>query len=296
MANIVVGFPMVNAGSLYINGLGLVATQSTSATSIVVNPGVARDNTNQVDMVYPTATTVSIASNGINALDTGTVAAGTFYAVWAVSSSLSANPEINEATQVSTLASGTVIINGTVVTEGTVTQPTWNVNNNPQPGFLFSLSATLPTLPEGYDAIRRIGFIKTDANSKILPFWQEDTNAQSRTMWYDAPISVLAATASATWVVGQSLAAAIPPGVGSTRIVLQADLDPAAAADFVELRPTGSASTNGNVKMSGDVMSVHHFDQLQAYATLVTGVMSIDWITDAASTVALAVSAYVDPL
>jgi hypothetical protein len=292
MTNIVVGYPMVNAGSLYLNGLNLSAT---STTVLTVSPGAARDNTNQDDIVLPAAATVTTTVSGIGGLDTGTIAATTFYAVYLIGSSLSANPEINEATQVSTMASGTTILNGTVIAEGTVAQPTWSVQNNPQPGVMISLSATQPTLPEGYDMFRRIGFVKTDGASHFLPFWQDGVNTSTRTMWYDAPISVLTATASATFEA-QSLAVAVPVGVGQTRVILQADLDPNAAANFVELRPTGSSSTNGNVKMSGDVAGVHHFDQLQAIAAVSAGALSIDWMTDAASTVALAVSAYVDQL
>jgi hypothetical protein len=114
------------------------------------------------------------------------------------------------------------------------------------------------------------------------------------------PISVLAATASATFVA-QNLAAAVPPI--QTNVTLQADLLPNAAAAFVQLRPTdaisGSGGAAGDVKMSGDVAAVHHFDQLQVCSGLDANVpprASIDWMTDAVSTVALTVTAYVDHL
>jgi len=299
MTNIVVGFPMVNAGALYVNGLHLVYIGNTSIT---VNAGAARDITNQDDIVLAADTTLSIASNGVNALDTGTVAASTFYYVYAIGSSLAANPEINNITQVSTLASGTTVLNGIVVAEGTVAQPTWSVNNNYQPATLFSLSNNAPTLPEGYDMFRRIGAVLTDGSSHILSFWQDFAgNGTNRKMWYDAPISVLAASASATFVA-QALNVAVPSisaGISSTEVQFQADLLPNAAANFVEIRPTGSTAAAGNVKMSGSVAAVHKFDQLQAIANLNTASppqLSIDWITDAASTVALTVSAYIDKL
>jgi len=299
MTNIVVGFPMVNAGSLYMNGLHLL---TNTTTSITVNAGSARDSTNQEDIVLAANTTLSISSNGVNALDTGTVAASTFYYVFVIGSSLGATPEVNVDTQVSTLASGSTILNGTVIAEGSVTQPTWSVVNNYQPATLLSLSSTAPTLPAGYDMFRRIGAVLTGGGSTILPFWQDQTaNGSNRKMWYDAPISVLTATASATFVA-QALTVAVPPascGTSGTEVQLQADLDPNAAANFVEIRPTGSTAANGNVKMSGDVAGVHHFDQLQVVAWLNSATpkqASIDWMTDAASTVALAVSAYVDKL
>lgn len=288
---------MVNAGSLYINGLGIAPGSTTSKINLAA--GAARDSTNQNDIVLSSAVTINAGTTGVNGLDTGALAASTFYYVFVIGSSLGANPDVNIDKQVSTLASGTTVLNGTVIAEGQVTQPVYNVANNYQPAGLLSLSATAPTLPIGYDMFRRVGAVLTSGGSVFLPFWQsENGNGTSRTMWYDAPISVLAATAAAAFTA-QSLAAAVPAVAAAganTQVILQADLLPNAAANFVELRPTGSAAAAGNVKMSGDVGGVHHFDQLHAVAAISAGNVSIDWITDAASTVALTVSAYVDKL
>lgn len=288
---------MVNAGSLYINGLGIAPGSTT--TKINLAAGAARDSTNQNDIVLSSAVTINAATNGANGLDTGALGASTFYYVFVIGSSLGANPDVNIDKQVSTLASGTTVLNGTVIAEGQVTQPVYNVANNYQPAGLLSLSATAPTLPIGYDMFRRVGAVLTSGGSVFLPFWQsENGNGTSRTMWYDAPISVLAATAQAAFTA-QSLAAAVPAVAAAganTQVILQADLLPNAAANFVEIRPTGSAAAAGNVKMSGDVAGVHHFDQLHAVAAISAGAVSIDWVTDAASTVALTVAAYVDKL
>jgi hypothetical protein len=297
MANIVVGYPMVNAGDLYINGLHL----TTGTTDLLVNvaAGAARDSTNQDDIVLGTAAIANIATNGVNGLDTGTVAANTFYYVYVIGSSLSSAQEISNIQAVSTMAGGTTILNGTVIVEGTITQPGSSVNNNPQPAALISLSSSAPNLPEGYDMFRRLGAILTGGGSTILPFWQEQTgNSSSRRMWYDAPISVLAATAAAAFTA-QSLAAAVPAiaaGTTSTEVTFQVTLDPNAAADFVEFRPTGSSSTNGISKMSGDVAAISHYDQITTPAAISAGNVSVDWKTDAASTVALTVAAYIDKL
>lgn len=299
MTNVVVGFPMVNAGSLYINGLGI----SPGTTNVLVNvaAGAARDSTNQDDIVFGSSVIINSAVNGANGLDTGsaTLANNTFYYVFAIGSSLSSGQEISNIQAVSTMASGTTILNGTVIAEGTITQPSATVSNNPQPAGLLSLSATAPTLPLGYDMFRRIGAVLTDGAGHILPFWQDNgANGSGRKMWYDAPISVLAATAAAAFTA-QSLAVAVPAVAGAsanTDVQLQADLLPNAPANFVEIRPTGSTAAAGNVKMSGPVAAVHEFGQLSAVAATSAGAMSIDWITDAASTVQLSVSAYVDKL
>ena len=295
MTNIVVGFPLNKAGTLYVNGLGI--SPGTTTLKVAMAAGAARDSTNQADIVLPTAVSINFGANGANGLDTGAIAASTFYYVYVIGSSLSANPEINEDIQVSTI--GGTTLNGTVLTQTTVTQPAASVANNPQPAGLVSLSATAPVLPLGYDMFRRVGAVLTGGGSTVLPFWQDDNNdGTNRTMWYDAPISVLGATAAAAFTA-QSLAVAVPVialAGANTKVHLQADLLPNVAAEFVEIRPTGSAAAAGNVKMSGDVAAVHHFDQLQAVCAVSAGAASIDWITDAASTVALAVSAYVDKL
>lgn len=264
-----VGTPVVNAGNLYLNGLYL--TWLTTAT-ISISNGACRDSTNQTDIVFgPTLITTTVpyttqastlvintAKQGALGVDVGTIAATTMYYVYIIGDSLGNN-------------------NTTAV---------------------ISLSFTQPVLPFGYDSFRRIGAVLTDGSKNILAFSQEQPGSAARRMWYATPISVLTATASATFVA-QALSAAVPAIL--TEVTIQADLDPAAAADFVELRPTnaisGSGGAAGNVKMSGDVMSVHHFDQLRVMCGLnATPAASIDWLTDAASTVALTVTAYVDHL
>lgn len=289
-----VGTPMVNLGNLYIDGLAIAPGATTSLINMAA--GAARDSTNTDDIVLSTAVVINGAVNGANGLDTGALAASTFYYVYVIGSSLGANPDIDIETQVSTMAAGSTILNGTVITEGVVTPPTWSVTNNYQPAGLISLSATAPTLPQGYDMFRRIGSALTSGGSVFLPFSQDSSNGSFRTVWYDTPISVLAATAAAAFTA-QSLAVAVPVTAlagGSTDVYLQADLLPNAPANFVQLRRTGSAAAAGNVKMSGDVAAVHHFDQLTVQASISGGAASIDWMTDAASTVQLSVSGYVD--
>lgn len=244
--------PIVNAGLLYANGLGL---SFTTTTTITVAAGAARDSTNVNDIVIGAPLVINVRNNGALGLDTGVLAPNTFYGVYAIGSSINTNDM----------------------------------------SVLISANLTTPLLPLNYDMFRRIGCVKSDGtaapNTLILAFWQ-----QAKTMWYDAPISVLTATAAAAFTA-QSLAVAVPSIVGQTRVTLQVDLLPNVAAEFVEIRPTGSTAAAGNVKMSGDVAAVHHFDQIEVLAALNTAspkALSIDWLTDAATTVALTVSAYVD--
>lgn len=121
--------PIVNLGTLYLYGMGLTWV---SNSSISVAAGGCRDSTNTIDMQNSTSATLSILASGYNGLDTGTVAASTFYAVYA----------IGDSTQ-----------------------------NNPN-GYIFSKSFSAPTLPFGYDSYNRIGAVLTDGSSHILQFWQ----------------------------------------------------------------------------------------------------------------------------
>lgn len=148
--------PIVNQGFLYINGLTLSNNATTPNTKIDVAAGVARDSTNQIDMnlgnylgqgntavTANSATTVNFATTGINALDTGTIAATTWYYVFIVADSSNKN------------------VTGTIA----------------------SLSATAPTLPFGYDSIRLIGSVKTDGSSHLLVFYATGTGASRFFEW-----------------------------------------------------------------------------------------------------------------
>lgn len=251
--------PMVNAPNLYINGFAL---SWTSTTVISVGTGHCRDY-NDINDIFNTGTnngtstattaaaiTVTTTTKGAGGIDTGTVATSTFYAVHVIGDSTGYN-----ATSA-----------------------------------IYSLSATAPALPNGYDMFRRVGYVKTDGSSHFLPFWQNGSK-----MWYDAPIATLSATAAAAFTA-QSLAVAVPVGVGQCQVTLNLDLLPNAAANFVEFRPTGSSSTAGLAKVSGDVAAVHHFDSIVVPAAVSAGALSVDWLTDAVSTVAFSVAAYNDNL
>jgi len=295
MPNIVTGFPMVNAGSLYMNGLGIAPGATT--LKVALQAGACRDSTNQEDIVLGSAVSINFGVVGANGIDTGAIGASTMYHVYVIGSSLSADPETNVSTQVSTI--GGTSLNGIILTQTTVATPSATVTNNVQPAGLISLSATAPLLPTGYDMFRRVGSVLSTAGSVVAPFWQANSgNSTNRKMWYDTPVVALAATAGAAFAA-LSLVASVPAAAlsaSNTEVTLQVDLLPNAAANFVALRPTGGAAAAGNVKFSGSVGAVHQFGQLDVDAALVGGVASIDWLTDAVSTVALTVAAYVDKL
>ena len=254
MAVVIPNFPIVNLGNSYVNGFALTWLTNTT---MFLGQGQARNSTDNNDILLNgNGATINVAVQGVNGIDQGTIAASTFYYVYA----------IGDSTAMDATSPGYVPTAG-----------------------LISLSATNPALPGNYDMFRRIGTILTSGAGAILAFRQLRAQAY-RKMWYDTAISVLAATAAAAFTA-QSLAVAVPPI--ATEVGFRADLFPNAAADFVELRPTGSASAAGYVKMSGDVAAVHHFDTISCPCNATP---SIDWLTDAVSTVQLSVEWYLDPI
>jgi len=219
-------------------------------TTITVAKGQWRDSTNINDIVLSSTITINGAVNGANGLDTGSLANNTFYYVFLIGDS---------------------------------------TKNLPTAGLL-SLSSTAPALPGGvnvpggYDMFRRIGAVLTDGSAHILSFTQIGTE-----MWYEAPISVLAATANASFTA-QNIGAAVPPIAINVRFL--ATLVANAASNFVALRPTGSANTTGYAKMSA--VAAGGTSQIGVLVCPCNATPSIDWKTDAASTAALSILAYVD--
>ena len=121
--------PIVEGNVFWVSGLKLARTGNTAAT---VTAGYCRDSLNQVTMSTSVTTTLTLAGTGLNGLDTGTIAASTFYAVYMIA----------------------------------------DVQNRNATGFLISTNATTPLLPQGYSNYERIGWLLTDSSSHVLPFEQ----------------------------------------------------------------------------------------------------------------------------
>lgn len=204
--------PIVNLPLLYINGLVLSNNATTPHTKLDIAAGQCRDSNNIVDMILGdylnegtgtpnAATTLNMLVNGANGLDTGAIAATSFYYVYVIADS--SNKHV-----VATLA---------------------------------SLSATAPTLPFGYDSIRLIGAIKTDASPFILPFYQSGSNNYPFFQW-GAPIAVTVTNSgtSATYVA-QDLSTGVP-AANYGQATVYAVWDPNAAGDILNFTPSGSTA------------------------------------------------------
>lgn len=116
--------PIVNLGLLYVNNMQFTYT---SDTTITLAAGQCRDSTNVTDIAVTSGVVLDAAINGANGLDTGSLAASTWYAIHAIGSSGYLKPG----------------------------------------AYILSTSATAPLLPSGYDVFRRIGWVKTDGSAHI---------------------------------------------------------------------------------------------------------------------------------
>lgn len=77
--------PIINLGNLYVNNLQI---SWASTTTLSMAAGQCRDSTDSVDLTLSATTTINGAVNGLNGLDTGSLANATWYYVYVIGSSL----------------------------------------------------------------------------------------------------------------------------------------------------------------------------------------------------------------
>lgn len=188
--------PAVGLGYLYLQGMVMAFVGTTTFT---VSQGICRDSTNVNNIslglpanVAATQTgelpvpagsgivTVDITTSGVGGLDTGTIAASTFYAVHVIGDSYG-----NKASSV-----------------------------------IISTSLTAPVLPSGYNMFRRIGMIKTDGSSHVLAFRQAGLSVDRWMWWDVAIATGVTAGASATFATVDCSAGIPALGVNSEAIFL----------------------------------------------------------------------------
>lgn len=243
--------PLVNAGLMYVNGLVLSSDATTPDEIVNCAIGSARDSTNTNDISVTEALSADITVSGAGGLDTGSVAANTFYSVHVVADSELYN----------------------------------------DPTLIFSLSATAPVIPGGYDMFRRVGYVLTDATSDIVAFDQRG-NGQEKTMVYRVavPTDVTAGAAAAWAAVDVSDSIPLANCLGLFRVAF----DPTAADDTVFLRSGDSAVDNDQAVLSGSAAGVTKTGNLvcPVGGTLASGI-DYEVIGDA---VDISVQGYVDAL
>jgi hypothetical protein len=257
---------IINQPALYINGLQLSNDATTPNTKLDVAAGVCRDSTNTVD---------------IN-----------------VGNYLGANPNLsaNTATVINTAVVGA---NG--IDTGTLAASTIyyvfaiaDVTNNPlrPPACIISTSAT-PLLPTGYGYYRRIGWAATDGSTHFAVFYQ-DGNGSVRNYWIDVPVKVLNAGTSTSFAAVDLTSGYMPPI--ATNVFLQSDFTPNTAGDAAAFRPTGSASTNGMLQVTGVVSAKVQSVEIELPCLLASSLPKVDYKVAASGSLSLWVVGFQDNL
>lgn len=154
----------------YANGLRITNDGTTPNTKLNIATGSILDSTGVFQLVSDDALTINAATNGLNGLDTGSLAASKVYAIHLV-----ADP----------------------VTQQDV-------------GAMISLSATAPLLPFGYSAFALVGYITTDASVHFLLGSWTAGNSSRRTFVYDAPIATAVTAGNATSYTAVALTTFVP--------------------------------------------------------------------------------------
>lgn len=132
--------PVANAPFLYITGMPF---SWGSTTTLTVGAGRCRDSSNTIDMVISSTLTLTKTVSGPLGIDTGTIAASTWYYVYVIGDSGAFNT----------------------------------------PSIIYSLSQSGPTMPAGYDSYRLVGATLTDGSSNFLKFYSSGATSTRVIMW-----------------------------------------------------------------------------------------------------------------
>ena len=247
-------FPYSSFIPFYFNGLGISNDATTPLTKLDVAAGSCLDSTGTFQLTLSTAVVINGAANGLNGLDTGTLAASTVYAVYVV-----CDPVTQQAAgAMISLAYGSKAINK-------------------------------PLLPFGYSAYALIGFVTTDASVHFLAGYWSDNDSARRIFTYDAPIIALSGGTSNTYA-GVDLSAFVP-GFNNVQVVIYSNFTANAAADVEKLQ--GYNSTGDAVTIVAPVAgaTAHTTSQNSVLAQLNTLAPSIKY-TVSAGAVSLYVCGY----
>jgi hypothetical protein len=264
--------PIYSLPHLYISGM---QCSVASTTIMAIAPGACRDSTNNIDIEvgfpnlqgntfpvvqfqnYQPALLVSSAVNGINGLDTGTIAASTQYAIFIIADSR---------------------------------------GYNPTGGLLSLTSNAYPTLPLGYDSYRLIGFIETDGSSHFVYATHKPQNMAGSLTFYNQPATSVLSGGTATTFTAIDLTtnSAVPTTTLPNVIVwLLVVFIPAAAGDVVEFRPTGSTATSNVVTITGITAGVAQSQYVEVIAGVGSSKPEIDYlVTSSSDSVSVSVAAW----
>lgn len=233
-----------------------------SDTTITLTAGICTDASARNYIVSNSVITIDSAVAGLNGLDTGTIAADSFYAILAVGDSTNQNDGIT----------GGML---TLVSDTSTISPVLPSKINPD----------YPE-PQGYDMYRVVGYVLTDGSAHFLPgvFSGQGTE---RAFAYATGINVLTSGSSGTFtpvdLINGSNHIIVPAGA---EVALNYFFLPDSNGDTFALLTTGVTSTNGM-----QVFSASGGSEADAMAYIIagsdTGIPAVSYKVEAAGDDAL---------
>lgn len=228
-----------------------------SNTVIAIAPGQCRDSNDNIDIPFPLPYYINSAVVGAGGLDSGTLAASTNYSIWAIADS----------------------------------------SGKKQPAALISLwSNVAPLLPLGYDSLRLIGMVTTDASVHFLA--ASVLNASSSKGFFLLPAVSVLSGGNATSFTAIDLSTAIPTTTAPFVIALgTVTFIPAAVGDTVQFRPTGSSATANLVTITGRVAGVAQTDTVVLHCGVASSKPEVDYkVSSSSDAVSLSINGYYSTL
>ena len=182
-------FPYSSFIPFYFNGLGISNDAVTPNTKLGVAAGSCLDSTGTFQLTLPTAVTINAANNGLNGLDTGTLAASTVYKVFVV-----ADPVTQQATGAMISTSATPLLPfsysayalvGYITTDSSAhfLLGYWSDNDSARRVFTYdapiiALNAGTQT---GYTGVALTAFVPPVANTSVYMYMLFAANAAGNT-------------------------------------------------------------------------------------------------------------------
>lgn len=247
----VTAVPIINLSAKYMNGLGISNNATTPNTKLDVALGQCRDSTNVFDMVLLSGVTINAATNGVNGLDTGSFAASKVYAIYLISDPVNGNAT----------------------------------------GAMISLSATAPTMPDGYSAFRVIGYAVSDGSTHFLKGYWTAGNVSLRTFTFDAFLATSVTAGTSATYAAIDLSTKVP-AIDQLPVRFEFNWTANAAADTFNMQ--GGNGTGDQFLAIAPVAggTAHTVGFAQVLSQLVATVPTVNYKVSAVGGVAINVAGY----
>lgn len=222
-----------------------------SNATFEISAGCCSDVDNNFDIASVTALKIDTAIVGAGGIDAGSLAASKVYSVFSIGDPVHGNP---------TKA-------------------------------IISLSSSVPYMPANYLTYRRIGFVRTDASSHILQFFQSGLGSE-KTYMLDSPLQIVSAGTQTSFTSVDLTN--IVPLIDGLLLKVQMEFTPAAAGDQAYLR-CGSSTAGSGYKVVGQVAATIISEGVSVIENLVSGVPTVQYKVSAGSLAAYLIG-FVDSL